>query len=297
MYNAVQLEMLGIWELPHILMEEMHTIQFARPRQRGGYCLALNREPVSNSYSIYHSGAGYGFSSDMVLYPELDLGLIVLCNTMDTQRCGNQALRGYIDSYIVKENGDTPVESSGIERMTKLSPGDSRVQAVLGHYGDPRVGSATIERGESGVKIRFSPDQVESLEFYDDNGELVGMFGEFSEVRFLSPYSSKHGSLFQIDRRLGGGVWWKVLDFNHGLSELPGPDKPEWSEYLGEYEVFRYGVPYLYTGTVSVKNGYLFYNDCKCEEYEQGLFFLYDGEALDFRSQPPTFANIVLHKK
>jgi CubicO group peptidase (beta-lactamase class C family) len=279
------------------LMEEMHTIQFARPGQRAGYCLALNREPVSNSYSIYHSGAGYGFSSDMMMYPELDLGLIVLCNSMDTQLSGNQALRGYIDSYIVRENGETPVESPGTETMTKLSVEDPRIQAVLGHYGDPRVGTVTVERSEDDFTIRLSADQDQELEFYDDNGELVGMFGQFTEVRFLPPYSDKRGSLFKIDRRLGGGVFWNVWDFNYGFDEPPGPNKPEWSRYLGEYQVFKYGVPYQYTGTVSIRNGYLFYNECKCAEYEPGLFFIYDGDALDLRSQPPTFANIILHKK
>ncbi len=34
------------------LIKKMHTIQFAWPGQRSGYCLALVREPVSNSYDI-----------------------------------------------------------------------------------------------------------------------------------------------------------------------------------------------------------------------------------------------------
>ncbi len=181
--------------------------------------------------------------------------------------------------------------------MTKLSLDDPRVQAVLGQYGDYRVGTRAIERGDGNVGIRLAPDQFYELEFYDNNGELVGMFGRFSEIRFLPPYSGKRGSLVQINRRYGISPSFNVCDFNYAFDEPRGPDKPERSKYLGEYVVLKHGVPYRYTGTVSVKNGYLFYNNCKCTEYELGLFFIYDGDALDFRSEPPTFAGIVLHKK
>jgi len=279
------------------LMEEMHTIQFAGPGQRSGYCLSLNREPISNTYSLYHSGAGYGFSSDMMMYPELQLGVIVLCNSMSTELSGNQALRNYIDAYIKAQNGETPVDSAGTDRMTRLNPDDPKVEGVMGHYGDPRVGTVDIERVEGGVRIRLSQDPVQKIEFYDDKGELVGMFGQFSEVRFLPPYSDKRGSLYTIDRRRGGGVWWDVWDFNYAFAEPPGPKKPEWEKYQGEYEVLRYGVPSIYTATISINNGHLYFKDGKCTEHEPGLFFLYDGEALDFRSDPPMIGGIKLYKK
>ncbi len=278
------------------LMEEMHTIQFARPGQRAGYCLALIREPVSNSYNIYHSGGGYGFSSDMVMYPELKLGVITLFNSMNNEFAG-WIVRSYINSCIVRQNGATSVAEAGTERMTKLSPDDPRVLSVLGHYGDNREGTMAMEQGAGNVGLRLAPDEFYALGFYDDNGELVGMVGLFSEVRFLPPYFDKRGSMFKIDRCISNGPTFNVYDYNYAPNEAPGPDKPEWSSYLGEYEVLKYGVPYQFTGTVAVKNGYLFYNDCKCTEYEPGLFFLYDGEALDFRSNPPTLGGIVLHRK
>ena len=112
------------------LVDEMHANQFARPGQRAGYCLALNREPVNNTYVLYHAGAGYGFCSDMFMYPELGLGVVVLCNSMSTQLCGDQQSRGYVDGYIRAQNGDTPIDPAGTEAMTKLSPDDPRVQTV-----------------------------------------------------------------------------------------------------------------------------------------------------------------------
>ena len=103
--------------------------------------------------------------------------------------------------------------------------------------------------------------------------------------------------MYVIDRRLGGGVGFQVFDYSYAFDEPPGPDKPGWSEYLGEYEVLRYGVPEHYTGSFTVKNGYPYYNDLKCTEHEPGLFFTYDGLALDFRSDPPTLGNVALRKK
>jgi len=39
--------------------------------------------------------------------------------------------------------------------------------------------------------------------------------------------------------------------------------------------------------------GYLTYKGGKCTEHKPGLFFLYDGEAPDFRSDPPTFGALI----
>jgi CubicO group peptidase (beta-lactamase class C family) len=278
------------------LMEEMHTIQFPRPRQRCGYCLALLRDPVSNTYNLYHSGGGYGFSSDMVMYPELKLGVIVLCNSSTNEMTG-QLVRHPVDSCVVAQNGETPVDGPGLERMTKLDQDDPRIQAVLGHYGDSREGTIAIERNEGNVGVRMAPDQFYKLGLYDDNGELAGMLGFVQEVRFLPPYSDKRGSMYIIDRRLSNNATFNIFDFNYASDEPPGPDKPDWSKYLGDYEVLRYGVPSPYTGSITVKNGYLYYNDIKCTEHEPGLFFCYDGVPLDFRSEPPTFGGIVLRKK
>jgi hypothetical protein len=124
-------------------------------------------------------------------------------------------------SVTSSPNGKTPIDSAGTERMTRLNPDDPRVEGVLGHYGDSRVGMVDIERVEGDVSIRLSPDHVYKIEFYDDKGELVGMYSQFSEVRFLPPYSGKRGSLFKIDRRLDGGVWWDVWDYSFFMMVRP----------------------------------------------------------------------------
>jgi CubicO group peptidase (beta-lactamase class C family) len=278
------------------LMEEMHTVQFARRGQRCGYGLGINRDPVSNSYNLYHSGGGYGFSSDMVMYPDLKLGVVVLWNFVNEDFTGIR-IRSYPDSCVIAQNGDTPIDSAGTNRMIKLTPDDPRIQGVLGYYGDYREGTLSIERNDNNVGLRVAPDQFHNLEFYNNSGEMVGMVGRFSEVHFLPPYSGKRGSLYIINRRLGTGQGYQTYDFNHVANEPCGPNKPEWSKYLGEYQVLKYGVPFQFTASITVKNGYLCYNDIKCTEYEPGFFFSYDNSPLDFRSEIPTFGGIVLHKK
>ena len=51
------------------------------------------------------------------------------------------------------------------------------------------------------------------------------------------------------------------------------------------------------TVNIVIRNGYLYYQGRKCIEHEPGLFFTTDGEAIDFRSEPPTAANLILIKK
>ncbi len=41
-------------------------------------------------------------------------------------------------------------------------------------------------------------------------------------------------------------------------------------------------------------DGYLTYNGTRCREHLPGLFFTYEGEALDFRGTVATFRNILL---
>jgi len=46
--------------------------------------------------------------------------------------------------------------------------------------------------------------------------------------------------------------------------------------------------------TVNVTDGRLTLNGMRCDEHEPGLFFTYDGEAVDFRGTIATFRNIPL---
>ena len=274
------------------LMEQAHSIQFARPDQRTGYSFGLWREPVGGTFSLYHEGGGRGFNSHMILYPELGLGVITLTNKE------YQGLTGYVGRIvmsgpIVNRYGPVPVADPGIESMERLDVRDPRLKPILGRYGDSPGVVVGFENGVLG--LRSSETSFLPLTFYDDGGELVGMYGSTNEVRFLPPLPNQPGSMMMVSRTVSNSNS-HYLDFNDSSLDPPGPANPEWSSYVGEYYVLWEDEPGS-SATVAIRNGYLYFRDGKCEEHEPGLFFLYDGETLDFRSSPSTFANQAITKK
>lgn len=87
--------------------------------------------------------------------------------------------------------------------------------------------------------------------------------------------------------RVKDGETW---DFNDGPQDLPGPDLPEWKPFVGEYVATVWGKP-VSKVRLERKNGYLYFDELRLEQHLPGLFFASNGEALDLRTRPPTFAN------
>ena len=76
-----------------------------------------------------------------------------------------------------------------------------------------------------------------------------------------------------------------------------GPDKEEWKKYEGTYRHAREGQP-VGDWRVHMKNGYLYIEVARLTEHpkEKGLFFASNGEALDFRKDPPTWKCVPLQR-
>jgi CubicO group peptidase (beta-lactamase class C family) len=276
------------------LMDEIHSIQFAVPGQRGGYALGLLRDPVSDSYNLYHSGGGYGFQSDMAIYPEKGLAVVLLTN-LGGHSAGGWRLRNVVDQLVIGRDGPTPVADAGTEGMTALPSDDARVEAILGRYGKGGHEGFTIGYEDGTLGMQFDPEAFYPLTFFDDDGKLVGMYGNFSEVRFLPPIQEgRHASVTTIHRRFSN-PYFHVYDFKDSPTDAPGPNRPQWSTYVGDYQLLRFGEPEE-TVEITVKNGYLYYGDRKCAEHEPGLFFTYDGQVLDLRSDQPSMANMPLRR-
>jgi hypothetical protein len=274
------------------LMQQYHSIQFARPGQRTGYAFGLWREVVSNTFSLYHEGGGRGFGSHMIVYPELGFGVVLLTNREYHGLTGYEG-RAIVNGPIIDRYGPLPIADPGLEEMKRVDTEDPRLKAILGRYGDSPGAVVGFEKGTLG--LRTGEDSFDALTFFDDGGELVGMYGSTAEVRFLPPFGSQPGSMMTVSRTHSNSNS-HYLEFNDSPLEPPGPAKPEWRQYLGEWDVI-WADESDSTVSITTKNGYLYFRDGKCEEYEPGLFFLYDGEALDFRSTPPTFAAQEIRRK
>jgi CubicO group peptidase (beta-lactamase class C family) len=273
------------------LMRQFHEIAFARPGQRTGYGLGLVREVTANTFSLYHEGGGRGFQSLMMIYPELGYGVVLLTNR-DGHALTGQPGRAIINGPLIERQGPSPVAEPDTARMRRLEPDEPRITSILGRYGDDNGYELRFENDILGIRV--NPENFLPLTFYDDGGELVGFFGNFSELRFLPAQGEQVASLMVVNRRLSNANV-NYLAFNGSADEPPGPDKPEWRGYLGEYEIMWQGEPDRLVNVV-LNNGYLYFAGRRCVEHEPGLFFTNDGEAIDFRTDPPTAANLTLRK-
>jgi hypothetical protein len=271
-------------------MHPYHTIQFARPNQQTGYCFGIYRQLVSNTFSYSHSGGRNGFQSQMILYPELGFGVLLLTNK-DGHGLTESPMQKIVDDLVRERLGPNPLFKSGIEKMRKLSPDDPRIQAILGRYWDGDNWIVGFEEGVLG--LRMNAQDFYPLTFYDDGGELAGFFGGPREIRFLRSYGDQRRTLVSINRRL---MNCDYRSFNDSPLDSPGPGKEEWKAYFGDYEVLWDDEPIL-TISITGRNGYLYYGDARCIEHEEDLFFTCDGGALDFRSDPPTAANLIMRRK
>jgi CubicO group peptidase (beta-lactamase class C family) len=274
------------------LMEQYHSIQFAHRDQRTGYCMGLWREVVSNTVSFYHEGGGRGFGSHLIFYPELGIGIVTLTN-MEYHGLTGYLGRRAMNGPIIEAYGDLPDVEARLDRMRRVDRADPRVQSVLGRYGDSQGATLGYENDVLGIRIdaeRFFP-----MSFLDDAGELVAVYGNNTEARFLPPLGKKPGSMMTVNRR------WDnhnshYLEYNDSPHDPRGPNKSGWQQYVGEYDVIWEDNPSS-TVAIEIRNGYVYFRDGKCDELEPGLFLHYDGEVIDLRTVPFTYANQEIRRR
>ena len=92
------------------------------------------------------------------------------------------------------------------------------------------------------------------------------------------------------DVRNRGDTGVSVLLPNDSPGDPPGPAKPEWKRFLGTYHAKSYGDDDA--KKVTLKNGYLYWDDrLKLKEYQPGLFFTADGDAVQFAENRVDYGN------
>ncbi len=274
------------------LIEDMHTVQFPETHQKAGYGLCLNKFTVSGTYFLSHGGGGYGFATFMAMYPELKIGVVTMSNSSQSRVSGGGILE-VINTIIEEKYGPTQVLPQEFDETsyTMIDPSDERVQEIMGLYEvNTKIGYKDNEFGIS-LGSEFYP-----LKMFLGKEGLIGRFGKFSELRFKPSLNGRPGTIVTLHRKSGECRWFDFhrSDVSH---DMPGPNKPEWQKYLGSYKILSWGRMAGRLVVVGIKDGYLTWNGARCHEYLPGLFFQYDGEALDFRGTIPTARNIMLIKK
>jgi hypothetical protein len=214
--------------------------------------MGLWREVVSNTVSFYHEGGGRGFGSHLIFYPELGIGIVTLTN-MEYHGLTGYLGRRAMNGPIIEAYGDLPDVEARLDRMRRVDRADPRVQSVLGRYGDSQGATLGYENDVLGIRIdaeRFFP-----MSFLDDAGELVAVYGNNTEARFLPPLGKKPGSMMTVNRR------WDnhnshYLEYNDSPHDPRGPNKSGWQQYVGEYDVIWEDNPSS-TVAIEIRNGYV----------------------------------------
>jgi len=135
--------------------------------------------------------------------------------------------------------------------------------------------------------------------------EYIKASGLLKNVRVTEEFDSLNGYYFENKATIN-----KQKEFSFKCDTL---FRPEWSKYVGKYKVILKGMDikwyakiarFLGFGNQRIKlmqvgqrlQVFGYFGNSKLKELEPGLFFTEDYEALDFRTDKPTFKNILIQK-
>jgi CubicO group peptidase (beta-lactamase class C family) len=274
------------------LIEQMETPAFPGEFERFGYGLCLQSVVAGQTYLVFHGGGGYGFSTSMTYFPELKIGVVTLTNSSQSTITQSGVQEVFFEA-IEKIAGPAVPHPAGPSVGTDaqlLDKEDPRAQRITGIYAN----LVRIAEKEGALGIFFDGDFY-PLKIYLDRGEIVGIFGQNSELRFKPDLAGRPGTLCQLNRQTGSYGYFDFIR-HEGPLDRPGPDKPEWRKHLGRYRALVWGRMAGPRFIVDVTAGYLTVNGGRCDEHLPGLFFTRHGEVLDLRGTIPSFRNIALFR-
>lgn len=269
------------------LWNEMHS--FSLP---GAYSLGIAggtlRFGDTDVLMRTHNGGGFGFGCVFRFYPQAKLGLAVLFNRpvgaayqfggllideILTRRYGKQSARIRIEDFPLANLPKGELQKFVGTWIAREFTREFKLKDGIG---------LVMERGENEVRVQVTSPFDIAIPGDGATGDAVAM-------RY---FPARDGATAHMESALGDGN----LDCNDGPNDVPGPDRKEWDKYLGEYWIHYWGKP---ASKVNLrrKNGYLYLNETRLvEEFEPGLFFTSDGEAVDFSKDPATWRNIPLRR-
>ena len=262
-------------------LQEMYRLQFPVEYQVAGYGLGIEIKPGFSGTLLAHGGSGYGYSTKQSWIPEYQLGVIVLTNAGDTgiaEEITDKAFR----LMLTAKYGAVPQDKS-IKLTDKpvIELDDKSLEHLEGTY------------KSSGSVVTF---KVENKKLHYIQGNRNLELAAHSQTEFTAD-GDKY--TFHLDEsgkpkfvhKLGKNSVDTLLP-NNRPGEPPGPNRPEWSKYIGKYQGPAFGIKY--TTRIFLKNGYLYSSrgdGTKLTEYQPELFFTADGEAVIFQSGRMSLGN------
>jgi CubicO group peptidase (beta-lactamase class C family) len=256
------------------LLAEMYTVPFPVPGQTGGYALGIDTYERNSVPLFNHGGGGYGYLADMAWYEEFGIGAVVLTNSV------NHSLQGSLYNEILDKliqagiKGNIPKQERQDAQEIELT--EEEMQLLSGNYLG-RSGSMQIQISNRSLGVEdgqgFTP-----LTFYTEDEAVLPRNGYKDYFRFIKDDNGNPDYIVTLN---GGRTW----DFNDGPFEAPGPDLPQWEQYMGDYGVYIGGNP-VAKARLEKKNGHLYLTymnkSDRIAEVEPGVFISSTGEILQF---------------
>jgi len=270
------------------LLDEMYTIQYPVENQVCGFGLGTVIQQRFGTTLIYHPGGGMGYQTIQAWLPAYSLGVVVLLNQTAMHEAVHiqlvyEALRGMIQAKYCSvpedqllPDADRPAIHLNVNTLHRLE----------GKYrGTDNITENTLYVQEKGGSLYLGESQLlrpfEPTRFTMEDGTRVTFHldsqGQADEMYILGRWGH---SRYPLD---------------HAFRQEQGPDKAVWKGFTGIYTIREDGI-FLFTA-VSIKKGYLALNgwigDTLLDEYQPGLFFTVDGEAVSFRKDLLIYGNAI----
>lgn len=275
------------------MIKQMQTIPFPGQGQLAGYAQGLQiswyHTGGKDIMCIEHGGGGFGFRCQAKWIPRLGYGVMVMTNSQDHNN--------------VNENLTEEIILRIIELVTdKKNSGPS--DWLSRHMPVSTVGANFLPVNLEGIYNGTSDDMtflIRDSVFGYVSGTLFMPLKPVSPLEFLSMnylYRFKtdiHGKPVSVSRPYDGMQWM----LSEGKSDQKGPEKDDWRQYEGTYIRKRFGRAERFY-VVSMKNGWLHFigdgQDCILTEFRPGMFYIPNGEVVDFSNKQPAYRNIKLYK-
>jgi Beta-lactamase len=294
-------------------LDEMAKIPFPltvfAAEQVDGYGLGLAINHYHGTRRHTHSGGGFGFLSDMIWYPDLALGIVLLTNS------SSHRLQWWYANHILDQVLELPeykarlgqfagtnITAKDLLPVTQYKP---PLSYITGQYIGRIPNRCWVEQDGNGFTIRFNWDKKPlRLAFYTPSDlQIVADRAYVINTANTPPIDQERGYQF-IPYEDGSpciliGIHdGSFFDYNTGPLDGKGTFRIGWYKYLGSYRAKGCVTP-LFT-SLCQKNGYLWLKISGCllklKEHQPGLFFTTTGEAVDFRGRDTMFAGVIMER-
>jgi CubicO group peptidase (beta-lactamase class C family) len=267
--------------IPRRLLQQTYQLQFPVEYQTAGYGLGMEIKPAFGATMLGHGGSGYGYSTKQSWIPEYGIGVIVLTNAGDSgiaETLSQEAFSQMLKAKYGTVPADKPVQLTNKAVRALDVTALARLEGTYRAYSNVVAfqvenGNLHFIRGNRNLQLKaHSP-----TEFTADGQKFT-----FALDTAGNPKSVHYLGQDNVDTFLP----------NDRPHEAPGPNRPRWSEYVGQYQGPSFGIKY--TTRIYLKNGYLYSSrgeGTKLLEYSPNLFFTTDGEAVIFQTNRMSLGN------